>query len=222
MRKRKACGEEVKVQGKAGQGELKGKRKAQVLLGDELKGKLHGRRYCSVDELTREFLLSYLEEKGVITFVQSLLSVDVQTLAGASFCVTLDDQHNLVSSLKAEIQNIEGIPAFQQQLFLVGGSENTSTPLNDNDRITNSCSVSLCVQPSLGMHEYIFERMCGLVVFILVLFELQNGSGSESLTFCILTKQGTLWYTACRKYFVLDFVCLFLVDLKNRNACISG
>jgi hypothetical protein len=172
--------------------------------------------------VVKQVLLSYLEEKGDITFVQSLLSVDVQTLAGASFCVTLDDQHNLVSSLKTEIQNIEGIPAFQQQLFLVGGSENTSTPLNDNDRINNSCSVSLCVQPSLGTHEYIFERMCGLVVFILVLFGLQNGSGRESLTYCILTKQGTLRYTTCRDIFSFGLCVPFLVDLKNRNACISG
>ena len=67
--------------------------------------------------------------------------------ASASFAVDLEETENSVRHLKRAIQEQQGTSTFVQQLFLLGkSSEDTrEEPLGEEENITGSCTIALCV-----------------------------------------------------------------------------
>ena len=74
-------------------------------------------------------------------------------MGGTELEVTLDDSANSVSCLKQNIQDGHGIPAFNQQLFLVSKSgdkakanvEAKQEPMSDTELLMVDCCVALCI-----------------------------------------------------------------------------
>ena len=97
-------------------------------------------------------LLEFLKSQGSIKEVKGLVDVTVQTIAGASFGVILDEgggSSSNVRALKAEIEEAEGASRHWQELsMLVEGAEDGSEePLSDDFDIESTCTVALCVKP---------------------------------------------------------------------------
>ena len=137
-----------------------------VRLNAELRGLLGGRKYVKAKELTREILLEYAKRQGAVTEVD-LLSVTVQTMGGTELEVKLDENQNTVEWLKLAIQDEQGISTFTQQLFLVskkgdkdhagdasGGCGAKQEPLKDDELVSDSCIVALCVDFSAALNEW--------------------------------------------------------------------
>jgi hypothetical protein len=105
---------------------------------------LVGNQYCPVEEL-----LQRLVAKGDAKLVDTI-TVEVQTLSGEGFDVTLDAEENSVRVLKSKIETREGISTAHQELFVV----KSSVPaLQDSDVITGNCKVTLCVNPQGNVHS---------------------------------------------------------------------
>ena len=116
-------------------------------------------------DLTREILLEYAKRQGAVTVVD-LLSVTVQSMGGTEVKVKLEESQNTVKWLKLAIQDEQGISVFTQQLFLVskGGDNNASgasggagakqEPLKDDDLVSDSSIVALCVDFSAALNEW--------------------------------------------------------------------
>ena len=137
-----------------------------VRLNDELQGLLGGRKYVKAQDLTREILLEYAKRQGAVTVVD-LLSVMVQTMGGTEVKVKLEESQNTVKWLKLAIQDEQGVSVFTQQLFLVsktgdkdnagdasGGSGAKQEPLKDDELVSDSCIVALCVDFSAALNEW--------------------------------------------------------------------
>ena len=125
-----------------------------VRLGDGLRQVMGGRKFCKEDELTRAVLLSYLKAEGEVAEV-NLAEVTVQTMAGTSFGVMVEAGKGVSSRvLKAEIEEAEGTPQHQQELFFVVGEGSVGghnpEPLGDDSQVTGPCTVALCVHPAAG------------------------------------------------------------------------
>jgi hypothetical protein len=108
-----------------------------------------GRKYCRLQELSRQVLLDYLIAEGDIAEVD-LLEVTVQTMSGRSFEVTLEvgAATSNVWALKAEIETAEGTPWHRQELFeLVEDAEDAcEEPLADDFLVGKSCAMALCIK----------------------------------------------------------------------------
>jgi hypothetical protein len=137
---------------------------ADVRLSEELRGLLGGRKYAKESDLTREILLEYAKRQGAVTVVD-LLSVTVQSMGGTEVKVQLDQSRNTVKWLKLAIQDEQGISRFTQQLFLVskgdnnnagasGGAGSKQKPLKDDDLVSDSSIVALCVDFSAALNEW--------------------------------------------------------------------
>ena len=97
-------------------------------------------------------LLEFLKSQGAIKEVKGLMEVTVQTMAGASFGVMLEEEsgsNSSVRALRAETEETEGASRYRQELFMpVEGSEDGSEePLWDDFEIEAACTVTLCVRP---------------------------------------------------------------------------
>ena len=91
-----------------------------VKLPEGMRAAMGGRKYCPEDELTREFLLQYLKDKGEIKEVAGLVNITVQTMTGRSFDVVLESGASAtVGQLKAEIEEVEGTLVHRQDLFVL-------------------------------------------------------------------------------------------------------
>jgi hypothetical protein len=143
-----------------------GPSEVDVRLSEELRGLLGGRKYVKAKDLTREILLEYAKRQGAVTEVD-LLSVTVQTMGGTELKVQLEESQNTVKCLKLAIQDEQGISTFTQQLFLVsktgdkdnagdgsGGSGAKQEPLKDDELVSDSCIVALCVDFSAALNEW--------------------------------------------------------------------
>ena len=111
-----------------------------------------GVKLCREEELTRAVMLEFLKSRGQIEEVKGLVEVTVQTMAGTSFGVTLEEgggSNSIVRALKAEIEETEGTPSHQQELFMLvkGVGEGSEEPLSDDFEIEAACTVALCVRP---------------------------------------------------------------------------
>jgi hypothetical protein len=99
---------------------------------------------------------------GELVAVENMFCVDVQTLDGKSFSITLGNEStdsNKVISLKNAIQKHHGTRAGQQQLTFLNMSQNDtkSAVLSDNETIKGECSVVLCVKPETVAQQRIRE-----------------------------------------------------------------
>jgi hypothetical protein len=121
-------------------------------LGDRLKkfmnvSEKHGSKFFNTIELTQDIILDFLKLTGEVTEVD-LFQIQVQTLNGATFPVTMQRGENKVSVLKAEIERAEGTSRHRQELFLVQEevtpSDKTVFPLKNSDLISGACTVALC------------------------------------------------------------------------------
>ena len=66
-------------------------------------------------------LLEFLKSQGAIKEAKGLVEVTVQTMAGASFGVMLEEgggSNSNIRALKAEIKEAEGAPRHRQELFM--------------------------------------------------------------------------------------------------------
>ena len=123
-----------------------------VKLNVELRELMAGRKYVKEEELTRAVLLEWAKRQGAVKEV-NLISITVQTMGGTELEVKLDDTANSVSCLKQNIQDGHGIPAFNQQLFLVSKSgdkaeanvEAKQEPMRDTHLLLENCCVALCI-----------------------------------------------------------------------------
>ena len=84
--------------------------------------------------------------------MKGLVEVTVQTMAGSSFGVMLEEgggSKNNVRVLKAEIEEAEGAPRHRQELFMLveGANDGSEEPLSDDFEIDDVCTVALCVKP---------------------------------------------------------------------------
>ena len=108
-----------------------------------------GKRYCKESELSRGVLLSCLRAKGEITRVK-LLSVKVTAMGGLSNEYTLESTNNKVTDLKSLVEESQGIPRFDQQLFHVPKAgevaKMSGDPLGDGDALEDASSLTLCVE----------------------------------------------------------------------------
>ena len=76
----------------------------------------------------------------------------MQTMAGASFGVMLEEgggSSSNVRALKAEIEEAEGASRHRQELFMLveGAEDGSEEPLSDDFEIESACTVALCVKP---------------------------------------------------------------------------
>ena len=121
--------------------------------GEELQRKLMGGvKLCREEELTRAVLLEFLKSQGAIKEVKGLVEVTVQTMAGASFGVMLEEgggSNSSVRALKAEIEEAKGALCYQQEIFMVveDAEDGSEEPLSDDFKIESACTVALCVKP---------------------------------------------------------------------------
>ena len=132
-----------------------------VKLGATLRELMDGHQYCDVEDLTKNILIQTLTHLGEIKEVE-IIPVEVQTLAGSSFTVSLDSDENQVSALKAKIQNQEGTSIHRQELLMLKygkteftdseSAESATVSLADSAQISQSCSVMLCVKIESGLH----------------------------------------------------------------------
>ena len=102
--------------------------------------------------MARAVLLELLKPQGEIKEVKGLVEVTVQTMAGASFGVMLEEgggSNSNVRALKAEIEEAEGALRHRQELFMLaeGAEEGSEEPLSDDFEIKATCTVALCVKP---------------------------------------------------------------------------
>ena len=96
-----------------------------------------GVKLCREEELTRAVLLEFLKSQGAIEEVKGLVGVAVQTMAGASFGVMLEEgggSSSNVRALKAEIEGAEGVARHRQELFMLveGAEDGSKEPLSDD------------------------------------------------------------------------------------------
>jgi hypothetical protein len=96
-------------------------------------------------------LLDYLKEIGHVQEIKNLVRITVHTLANTTFEVIMaDDENNQVRRLKKQIEDKEGTSCFAQQLFRMtkcsDEEQMEDSPLLDDDVLTVSCSIALCVQ----------------------------------------------------------------------------
>ena len=128
-----------------------------VRLCEALRTDMGGRKYCRLQELSRQVLLDYLIAKGDITEVD-LLEVTVQTLSGISFEVKLEvgPTTSNVRALKAEIESAEGTPWHRQELFELDedAEEACQEPLADDWVVEKSCTMALCVNSAPPAFEW--------------------------------------------------------------------
>ena len=113
---------------------------------------MRGVKLCREEELTRAVLLEFLKSQGTIEEVKGLVEVTVQTMAGTSFGLMLEEgggSNSNVRALKAEIEEVEGASRDRQELcMLVEGAEDGSEePLSDGFEIDAAYTVALCVKP---------------------------------------------------------------------------
>jgi hypothetical protein len=149
-------------------GKTDGPTEVDVRLNDELRRLLGGRKYVKAKDLTREILLEYAKRQGAVTVVD-LLSAMVQTMGGTELEVKMEETKNTVKWLKLAIQDEQGISTFTQQLFLVskksdvnnaagasGGAGAKQEPLKDDDLVSDSSIVALClcVDFSAALNEW--------------------------------------------------------------------
>jgi len=143
-----------------------GQSEVNVRLSGELRGLFGGRKYVKAKDLTREILLEYAKRQGAVTEVD-LLSVTVQSMGGTELEVKLDESQNTAEWLKRAIQDEQGISVCTQQLFLVskkggddntagasGGAEEKQEPLKDDELVSDSSIVALCVDFSAALNEW--------------------------------------------------------------------
>jgi hypothetical protein len=125
----------------------------QLKLSPELQELLGGRKYCHEDELTQKLLLDFLILQNEVKVVDTF-QVQVMTMTGDEISVTIDEEENKVSSVKAEIEQKEGISRHLQLLFrdpasekgaLSGGldGDGAQRPLGREEVITESCTMYL-------------------------------------------------------------------------------
>jgi hypothetical protein len=138
--------------------------------------------------------------------------VDVSTLNGERFIVTVDEAQNRVADLKSIIEDQEGISVCRQQLFVLDGTSNedsSGTPLRDSDTLEQSCSVVLYIMATtfkwddaspLITREGMFTAGCGHDGN--VIRSVKNGIGNYSMDAdyknCLMltpTMHGTGTYT---------------------------
>jgi len=119
-----------------------------VRLCEGLRTLMGRRKYCHPSDLTKEVLMQYLKLKGDIVEVE-LFEVQVRSMGGSEFSVTIDGTDNKTQDLKRAIQDQEGTAVMSQQLFLLsksGEKEDASeTPLKNEEVIHGPCSVALLV-----------------------------------------------------------------------------
>jgi hypothetical protein len=111
-----------------------------------------GAKLCRKEELTRAVLLEFLKLQGAIEEVKGLVEVAVQTMAGASFGMMLEEEGGSSSNfrdLKAEIEEAEGALRHRQELFMLveGAEDGSEEPLSDDFEIESACTVALCMKP---------------------------------------------------------------------------
>jgi hypothetical protein len=129
------------------------KKEGYMRIVDEgLRKLMGGVKLCHREELTRDVLLEFLKSCGQIEEVEGLVEVTVQTMAGASFGVMLEEgggSNSSVRALKAEIEEAEGASRYRQELFMLveGVEEGSEEPLSDDFEIESACTVALCVRP---------------------------------------------------------------------------
>ena len=104
-------------------------------------------------------------EDRAIKEVKGLVEVTVQTMAGASFGVMLEEgggSKSNVRALKAEIKETEGTPSHRQELFMLdeGAEDGSEEPLSDDLEIESACTVALCVKPEA---EWEWDAVSGLI-----------------------------------------------------------
>jgi hypothetical protein len=86
-------------------------------------------------------------------------------MGGTELKVQLEESQNTVKWLKLAIQDEQGISVFTQQLFLVSQGENNAAggsggggakqePLKDDDLVSDSSIVALCVDFSAALNEW--------------------------------------------------------------------
>jgi hypothetical protein len=138
---------------------------ADVKLDVDLRKLMGGRKYIKEEELTREVLLEWARRKGAVKEV-NLVSVTVQSMGGTELEVILEEGKNDVRCLKLAIQDEQGISTFTQQLFLVskksdkdnadasGGAGGKQEPLKDDELVSDSSIVALCVDFSAALNEW--------------------------------------------------------------------
>ena len=122
------------------------------IVGEGLRKLMGGVKQCREEELTRAVLLEFLKSQGEIKEVNGLVEVTVQTMAGASFGVILEEgggSNSNVYALKEEIGEAEGALRYRQELFMVveGAEDGSEEPLSDDFEVKAACTVALCVKP---------------------------------------------------------------------------
>jgi hypothetical protein len=97
------------------------------IVGEELCKLMGGVKLCREEELTRAVMLEFLKSQGAIKEVTGLVEVTVQTMAGVSFGVMLEEGGGSDSNIRALKMEIEFVPHHRQELFmLVEGAEEGS------------------------------------------------------------------------------------------------
>ena len=102
------------------------------IVGEGLRNLVGGVKFCREEELARAMLLEFLKSQGEIEEVKGLVEVTVQTMAGASFGVMLEEgggSSSNVRALKAEIEEAEGALRYRQELFILVGALTNQFPL---------------------------------------------------------------------------------------------
>ena len=135
------------------------------IVDEGLRKLIGGVKLCRKEELTRAVLLEFLKSQGAIKEVKGLVEVTVQTMAGASFGVMLEEgggSNSSVRALKAEIKETEGTPSHRQDLLMLveDAEEGSEEPLSDDFEIESPCTVALCVLPE---EEWEWDTISDLV-----------------------------------------------------------
>lgn len=114
-----------------------------------------GERYCKIEELTREALLSFAVSAGAAAAV---VRVRVQRSDGESFEVVLEEANRCVREVKHCVAKAEGVAASSQDLFVLskgdggdddedGGIDGASeAPLDDNATVEDGWVLALLVR----------------------------------------------------------------------------
>ena len=76
----------------------------------------------------------------------------MQTMAGASFGLTMEEgggSNSNIRALKAEIEEVEGVLRYRQELFMLveGAEDGSEEALSDDFEMESACTVALCVKP---------------------------------------------------------------------------
>jgi hypothetical protein len=136
----------------------------------ELRALLGGKKYVDEKELTGELLRRWAFGSRAVSKVVTF-DIQINTLEGKSFVVTMDAEDNGVGALKREVASREGIPPNLQELYRVTEAEagegegrhgrnigQQQIELGGGSTLDEACAVVLCVKTKGEGRLYVVHK----------------------------------------------------------------